>query len=45
MKNRLFMLLAGIGVSVLTFAATTTSASACIWGAYQPEEPKMLREE
>nr|WP_246169774.1 cyclic lactone autoinducer peptide [Alkalibaculum sporogenes] len=28
---------------ILTLVATTTSASACWFGLYQPKEPKMLR--
>ncbi len=43
MNKRLFIMLAGFATTVLTIAATTTSASACLWGYYQPEEPKMLR--
>ncbi|MDF2676815.1 MAG: hypothetical protein K0Q97_1126 [Bacillota bacterium] len=34
-----------LSVALLTFLATTTVASACWFGAYQPEEPKSLREE
>ena len=45
MKNKLFMLMATVGVSVLTFFAFMASASACWAGVYQPEEPKALREE
>ncbi len=45
MKRRLFILMAGFGATVLTFLATATSASACVWGTYQPVEPKALREE
>ncbi|QEK11244.1 cyclic lactone autoinducer peptide [Crassaminicella thermophila] len=45
MKNRLFTMMAVFGMTVLTFVAQTVSASACIWSAYQPEEPKLLREE
>ncbi|MDD4780930.1 MAG: cyclic lactone autoinducer peptide [Tissierellia bacterium] len=33
-----------LALGMLTFLATTTAASACIWGLYQPEEPKSLRE-
>lgn len=42
MKNKLFFLMATVGVSILTFAAMVVSASACSIGAYQPEEPKCL---
>lgn len=45
MKNKLFTMMAVVGVSVLTFFAQTVSASACFWACYQPEEPKLLREE
>lgn len=34
-----------LSVALLTFLATTTAASACWWGSYQPVEPKSLREE
>lgn len=34
-----------MGAGILTFFAYTTSASACWFGFYQPEEPKCLREE
>lgn len=39
--NRVMML----AVAVLTFLASSTAASACYWGSYQPQEPKSLREE
>ncbi|MCB2339197.1 cyclic lactone autoinducer peptide [Clostridium estertheticum] len=39
-KKRLFTLIA----VVATLAATSVASSACIWAAYQPEEPKCLRE-
>lgn len=45
MKNKLFMTLMGLSASVLTFFALSTSASACFYGSYQPEEPTLLREE
>lgn len=44
MKKKMFMLMAAFGATVLTFFATATSASACIWGNYQPKEPKSLQE-
>ncbi|MCT8978566.1 cyclic lactone autoinducer peptide [Clostridium sp. CX1] len=34
-----------LAASAFTFFALSTSASACTWGFYQPEEPKCLREE
>jgi cyclic lactone autoinducer peptide len=43
MKKNTLMVLVAFVASALTFAATTTSASACFWGFYQPEEPEMLR--
>ena len=30
---------------VTAFVATSVASSACFWFAYQPEEPKCLREE
>lgn len=30
-------------VAILTFLAFTNAASACCWGAYQPELPEELR--
>ena len=44
MKKRVIMTLTGLCAFLLTFAATTTSASACFWGWYQPKEPKLLRD-
>lgn len=41
MKKKLFTLIA---VLATVFAATVAS-SACVWAAYQPEEPKCLRED
>lgn len=34
-----------LAASLCTFFALSTSASACGWAFYQPEEPKCLREE
>lgn len=34
-----------LGAMIFTLIATSVSASACIWGTYQPEEPECLREE
>jgi AgrD protein len=36
--------LAIIAASLLTLVAMLVSSSACMWGTYQPEEPKSLRE-
>lgn len=44
MKKRMIMMMAAFGATVLTFLATSTSASACFWGHYQPKEPKSLQE-
>ncbi len=45
MKKRILMTLFAISASLLTFLATTISASACWLFLYQPQEPKCLREE
>ncbi|PAB58229.1 cyclic lactone autoinducer peptide [Anaeromicrobium sediminis] len=45
MKSKLFRWTVVVGCALCTFLATVTSASACAWGTYQPEEPKLLREE
>ncbi|MBF8984043.1 cyclic lactone autoinducer peptide [Lutibacter sp. B2] len=42
MKNKMITMMAVFGFTVLTFVAQTISASACMWGAYQPKEPKLL---
>ncbi len=42
MKKRLMLNVMTLAVAVLTFLATTTAASACMWGSYQPKEPKSL---
>jgi AgrD protein len=41
MKKKLFALIA----SLTTVVAATVASSACYWWAYQPVEPKCLREE
>lgn len=41
MKRKLLMAVAAVSTLVASLVAT----SACIWGFYQPEEPKCLREE
>lgn len=43
--GRIGMKVMTLTVVILTFLATITAASACIWGSYQPQEPKSLREE
>jgi cyclic lactone autoinducer peptide len=45
MKKTLALKVMTLAVGMLTFLATTTTASACWFGIYQPEEPKLLREE
>lgn len=40
MKKKILTLMA----SLATVLAATVASSACIWSAYQPEEPKCLRE-
>jgi cyclic lactone autoinducer peptide len=34
-----------LAVALLTLVAASVASSACLWGLYQPEEPKCLREE
>lgn len=41
MKKKLFSLVAALA----TIIATSVASSACFFAAYQPEEPKCLREE
>lgn len=41
MKKKLFSLVAALA----TVVATAVASSACFFVAYQPEEPKCLREE
>lgn len=36
--------IANLIADFLKFFAFSTSASACVWSSYQPEEPKSLRE-
>lgn len=45
MKKTTIMKMMAVAAAVLSFLATSTSASACLWGSYQPVEPKSLREE
>lgn len=44
MKSKLKKIALTLGEKVLTSAALKTSASACNLAAYQPREPKCLRE-
>lgn len=44
MKKGLIMPMAAFCATALTFLASTVSASACVWGFYQPEEPKLLKD-
>lgn len=43
MEKKLLIKVVAVGAVLLTFFALATSASACIWGVYQPEEPEVLR--
>jgi cyclic lactone autoinducer peptide len=45
MKKSFFNKIMVLAVALLSFFATSTAASACWWGTYQPVEPKSLREE
>lgn len=45
MKKVFVLKVMTLAVGMLTFLATSTTASACWFGLYQPEEPKLLREE
>ena len=40
--KKITFFMATIGVSVLTFVATSISVGACIWGHHQPKEPSIL---
>lgn len=44
MKNKIGKLLIGITASVCSILAISTSASACWFCFYQPEEPEALQE-
>lgn len=44
MKNKMMKVLVTLGAALCTFFALSTSASACGFGFYQPEEPKCLRD-
>lgn len=43
--KKLGILAMTVGATLLTLVAFMTTASACFWCAYQPEEPKCLVEE
>lgn len=43
MASRLGRKLITVVAAMCTMMALSVSASACMWGAYQPEEPKCLR--
>lgn len=45
MKKRFMRIIMGLGASIFTLFALSTSASACFIATYQPKEPKCLREE
>lgn len=40
MKKKILMSIA----TIATFIASIVATSACVWSAYQPEEPKCLNE-
>ena len=44
MKSKLIRTMVTLGTAIFTLFAVTTSASACTFGMYQPEEPKCLRD-
>lgn len=44
-KNQVLRKIMVLGAGLFTFFAFSTSASACAWAFYQPEEPKCLRNE
>lgn len=37
------VVLLSVAASLFTLLATLVASSACVWGWYQPEEPKALR--
>lgn len=43
MKSKIERSVVMLVTSICTLMALSVSASACIWCAYQPEEPKCLR--
>ena len=44
MKSKIVKLFLNFATLICTFAALSTSASACMWALYQPKEPRCLRE-
>lgn len=40
-----FKSLLTLAAALFTLIAASVASSACVWGMYQPEEPKSLREE
>ena len=45
MKAKIGKLLLGVAASACTLMAISTSASACLFCFYQPEEPQCLKKE
>lgn len=43
MKSKIIRIFLSLCVLICTLMAFVVSASACYWGAYQPEEPECLR--
>lgn len=43
MKSKVIKLFLNLVTIICTLAALSTSASACYWAMYQPEEPECLR--
>lgn len=43
MKTKFLKIVISSCVLICTLMAFAVSASACYWGAYQPEEPECLR--
>gem|GEM_PF-1237438 len=43
MKSKIIRLFVTLATSICTLMALSVSASACTWCAYQPEEPKCLK--
>ncbi|UZQ49404.1 cyclic lactone autoinducer peptide [Clostridium kluyveri] len=43
MKSKIIRIFLSLCVLICTLMAFAVSASACFWGAYQPEEPEFLR--
>lgn len=43
MKSKFIRILLSLCVLICTLMAFVVSASACMWGFYQPEEPECFR--